>query len=47
MLCHLGNIAWRSAHTVNYDTKAGKIVGDRTAAALLRREYRKGWEPKV
>ena len=47
MLCHLGNIAWRSAHTVNYDAKSGKIVGDRAAAALWRRQYRKGWEPKV
>ena len=47
MLCHLGNIAWRSARTVNYDAQAGKIVGDRAATALWRRDYRQGWEPKV
>ena len=47
MLCHLGNIAWRSAHTINYDAKSGKLVGDHEAANLWRREYRKGWEPKV
>src|SRR5262249_15654021 len=25
MLCHLGNIAWRSGHTVNFDPQAGKL----------------------
>ena len=47
MLCHLGNIAWRSGHTINLDTKEDRIVGDRAASKLWRREYRKGWEPKV
>jgi predicted dehydrogenase len=47
LLCHLGNIAWRSGHTVNFDPKSQKIVGDKSAEALAKREYRSGWEPKV
>jgi len=47
MLCHLGNIAWRTGHTINYEANAGRIVGDRDASRLWQREYRKGWEPKV
>jgi hypothetical protein len=47
MLCHLGNLAWRSGHTINLDAKEGKIVGDREASKLWQREYRQGWEPKV
>jgi predicted dehydrogenase len=47
LLCHLGNIAWRTGHTVNFDPTSRKIIGDETAAALGKREYRPGWEPKV
>lgn len=47
LLCHLGNIAWRTGHTVNFDPGSMKIMGDRAAAALCRRSYRRGWEPKV
>ncbi len=47
VLCHLGNIAWRTGHIINFDPKTRRIVGDRTAAALATRKYRRGWEPKV
>jgi predicted dehydrogenase len=47
ILCHLGNIAWRTGHTINFDPGTRQIVGDKAAAALCRRAYRPGWEPKV
>jgi predicted dehydrogenase len=47
LLCHLGNIAWREGRTVNFDPKAGKMVGDKGAARLWSRTYRRGWEPKT
>jgi hypothetical protein len=47
LFCHLGNIAWRTGNTVNFDPVKRKIVGDRKAAALWSREYRRGWEPRV
>jgi predicted dehydrogenase len=47
LLCHLGNIAFRTGHVLNTDPKNGRILGDRQAAALWKRAYRPGWEPKV
>jgi len=47
MLCHLGNIAWRSGHTVNLDPMTGKMAKDKEAEKFWQREYRRGWEPKV
>ena len=47
VLCHLGNIAWRTGHTVSFDPKDRKIIGDKEASALVSRTYREGWEPKV
>ncbi len=46
-MCHLANLAWRTGRTINYLPSTGKIVGDRSATRLARREYRRGWEPKV
>jgi predicted dehydrogenase len=47
LLCHLGNIAWRSGQTINFDPATRKIVGGGQASALWQRDYRPGWEPKV
>jgi predicted dehydrogenase len=47
LLCHLGNIAWRTNHTLRLDPQSHKIVKDSDAEKLWRREYRRGWEPKV
>lgn len=47
LLCHLGNIAYRTGRTVNCDPANGHIVGDNEQAKLWSREYREGWEPVV
>ena len=47
LLCHLGNIAWRTGHTVTFNPETRKVVDDPAAVALWQREYRKGWEPKI
>jgi len=47
LLCHLGNIAWRTRHTIEFDPEKKKIVRNKAANALSTRDYRKGWEPRV
>ncbi|HEY3862762.1 MAG TPA: Gfo/Idh/MocA family oxidoreductase [Verrucomicrobiae bacterium] len=47
LLCHLGNIAWRTGQTINFDPAARKIADGGSAADLWRREYRPGWAPKA
>ncbi|HZN65109.1 MAG TPA: Gfo/Idh/MocA family oxidoreductase [Tepidisphaeraceae bacterium] len=41
-LSHLGNIAARIGHTIKFDPKAEKVVGDEEANRLVSREYRQG-----
>jgi len=47
LLCHLGNIAYRTGHTLHTDPDNGHIKDDPEAEKLWRREYREGWEPEV
>lgn len=45
-LCHLGNIAYRTGKTVNFDVDRRQTVGDPQAAKLWTREYQSGWTPR-
>jgi predicted dehydrogenase len=47
LLCHLANIAQRTGRTLHCGPTKGHILNDAGAMKLWRREYEKGWEPKV
>ena len=48
LLCHLGNISQRVGRALNCDANdGGKILHDKEAQQLWKREYQHGWEPKV
>jgi len=47
LLCQLGNIAYRTGHTLNLDPTNGHVQDDPAAAQLWGREYRPGWQPRV
>ncbi len=42
--CHLANISLRLGRTVKWDAEREEIVGDREAAAMMVRPYRKPWD---
>ena len=46
LLCHLGNIAYRTVRALTCDPQTGHIEHDPEAMRLWTREYRSGWEPK-
>ena len=47
LLCHLGNIAYRTGRTVNLDPSTSKIRDDAAQQALWQREYNPDWQPRV
>ena len=47
LLCHLANIAQRTGRTLHCDPSNGHILNDADAMKLWKREYEKGWEPKL
>ncbi len=47
LLCHLGNISYRTGRSLNIDPTTGRILHDQDAMKLWGREYEKGWEPKL
>src|SRR5699024_5741946 len=47
LLCHLGNIAQATGHTLNLNPADGKIKNDREAMKYWKREYERGWKPKI
>jgi predicted dehydrogenase len=44
ILVHLANISYRVGRTVNFDPNSLTITGDKEAAAMMTRQYRKGYE---
>ena len=47
LLCHLANIAQRTGKTLHCDPSNGHILNDKDAMKFWKREYEKGWEPKL
>jgi len=46
-LCHLGNIAQDLKESLKVDPNTGRVIDNKAAQQLWKREYAKGWEPKL
>jgi predicted dehydrogenase len=46
LLCHLGNIAYRTGQILQPDPRTGQVPDNRLASELWKREYRPGWDPR-
>jgi hypothetical protein len=47
LLCHLANVAQRKGSVLHCDPSNGHILHNDEAMKLWKREYEKGWEPKI
>lgn len=47
LLCHLGNIAYRTGQVLRFDPHSRTLQANYKARALWKRDYRKGWAPVV
>ncbi len=47
LLCHLGNIAYRTGKTVTSDSTSGRILGDPEQTELWQRDYEPAWRADV
>ncbi|MGC6432511.1 MAG: Gfo/Idh/MocA family protein [Jejuia sp.] len=46
-LCHLANIAQDLQESLNIDTETGKVLNNKGADMLWKRDYEDGWEPTL
>ena len=46
-LCHLANMAQDAGETLKINQQTGKIINNTKIMQNWKREYAKGWEPKI
>jgi predicted dehydrogenase len=47
LLCHLANMAQDAGEELHIDQQSGKVLNNSNVMKNWKREYEKGWEPKV